>query len=96
MVLPDPQGWTAAHILAHTQPTGTQFAQLGRTTNAGFTALVNAHETHLGFSVLATTLPTACARHQGNMHESSTFLFPYTEGQVEALLQTLMAQAAPH
>ena len=39
MVLPGLQGWAAAHVLAHTQPTGTQPAQLGRTTNAGFTAL---------------------------------------------------------
>ena len=82
-----------AHILAHTQPTGTQPAQLGHTTGAGFTALVNAPETQLGYSVLAMTLPTACTPNQGGTHESSTFLLPYTEGQVEALLQTPMAQA---
>jgi hypothetical protein len=93
MVLPDLQGWAAAHILAHTQPADTQPAQPGRATSAGFTALVNAPETHLGFSVLALTLPTACTPNQGDMHESSTFLLPYTEGQVEALLQTPMARA---
>ena len=88
MVLPDLQSWAAAHILAHTQPTHTQPAQLGHTTSAGFTALVNAPETHLRFSVLAMTLPTACTPNQGDTHESSTFLLTYTEGQVEALPYT--------
>ena len=45
-VLPDLQERTAAHIPAHTQPTGTQPTQLGHTTGAGLTALVNAPETH--------------------------------------------------
>jgi hypothetical protein len=40
------------------------------------------------------TLPTACTPNQGDTHESSTFLLPYTEGQVEALLQTPMAHAS--
>ena len=57
MVLPDLQGWAAAHILARTQPADTQPAQPGSAASAGFTALVNAPETHLGFSVLALTLP---------------------------------------
>ena len=48
IVLPHLQGWAAAHILARTQPTGTQPAQLGHTTGADFTALVNAPETHQG------------------------------------------------
>ena len=38
------------------------------------------------------TLPMAVTP-QGLPHESSTFLLPYSEGQVEALLQTPMAQA---
>ena len=94
VALPDLQEWAAAHILAHSQPTDTQPTQIGHTTGAGFTALVNAPETHLGFSVLAMTLPTAVTPNKGLPHESSTFLLPYTEGQVEALLQTPMAQAS--
>ena len=39
MVLPDLQGWAAAHILAN-----NLLAQLGHTAGAGFTALVNAPE----------------------------------------------------
>ena len=41
MVLPDLQGWAAAHILAHTEPADTQPAQPGSAASAGFTALVN-------------------------------------------------------
>jgi hypothetical protein len=96
MVLPDLQGWAAAHILARTQPADTQPAQPGSAASAGFTALVNAPETHLGFSVLALTQPTACTPNQGDMHEthlgshpeSSTFLLPLVAGQVETLLTT--------
>ena len=92
--LPDLKGWVGSHILPHTSPASAQFTQLGHTASAGFTALVNAPETHLGFSVLAMTLPTSvCFPNTDDMHESSTFLLPYTEGQVEALLQTPMAQA---
>ena len=50
--LPGLQGWVAARTLACTKPTDTQPTQLGHTTTgAGFTALVNAPETHLGSSV---------------------------------------------
>ena len=92
--LPDLQGWVDAHILPRTSPTHPQPTQLGRGASAGFTALVNAPETHLGFSVLAMTLPiSVCAPNTGDLHKSSTLLLPYTDGQVESLLQTPMAQA---
>ena len=53
-VLPDLQGWAGSHILPRTSPTHPQSTQPSPGASAGFTALVNAPETHLGFSVLAT------------------------------------------
>ena len=86
---PDLQGWVDAHILPRTSPTHPQPAQPSPGASAGFTALVNAPETHLGFSVLAMTLPPTAVTRQGTRHrESSTFLLPLVAGQVETLLTT--------
>ena len=83
--IPDLQGWTDAHRLALSQPANTQPAQSEDGASGGiYTTLVNSPETPLGFTVLSITLPSAVTPKTSELPESTTFLLPYTEGQVEA------------
>ena len=54
--------------------------------------LASAPATQLGFQVLALSLPIVVTP-KGCPAESSIFLLPYTEGQIESLLQLPMARA---
>ena len=85
--LPALQDWAAARTLALTQPTQPKNGASVQTT------LRDSPETPLGFSVMAITLPTAVTP-MGALPASTTFLLPYTEGQVEALLTVPLAAAA--
>ena len=92
--IPGLQGWTDAHRLALSQPANTQPTQSEDGASGGiYTTLINSPETPLGFTVLSITLPSAVTPKTSELPESTTFLLPYTEGQVEALLTTPMAQA---
>ena len=85
--LPALQDWAAARTLALTQPTQPKDGASVQTT------LRDSPETPLGFSLMAITLPTAVTP-MGASPASTTFLLPYTEGQVEALLTAPLAAAA--
>ena len=84
-VLPDLQDWAATRTLARSQPANTQPTQPTDGASAK-TALCDSPETPLGFSVMAITSPITVTP-RGASTASTTFLLPYTEGQVEANTQ---------